>query len=98
VFAGANHPVGDSQPLPVELQSPPLKGVSMTLENEERIRALSQLLANEQDRVKIGMLADELGRLLTLPRKPQLLDEKPLAASPEGVLDRDNVQALERAK
>jgi hypothetical protein len=79
VFAAANHPVEDSQPLPVELLSPsPSKVSSMTPENEERIRALSQLLVNEKDHDKIGMLADELGRLLTIERKPlPITDEKP---------------------
>ena len=52
----------------------------MTPENEERIRVLSQLLVNEKDHDKIGMLADELGRLLTIERKPPLItDEKPSA-------------------
>ena len=42
----------------------------MTPKDEERIRALTHLIANEKDQEKIKALADELGRLLTLERKP----------------------------
>ena len=36
---------------------------------ESRIRALTQLIANDKDHEKIAVLAKELGRLLTLERK-----------------------------
>jgi hypothetical protein len=42
----------------------------MRPEDESRIRALTQLIANEKDHEKIAVLASELGRLLTLERKP----------------------------
>jgi hypothetical protein len=42
----------------------------MTPKDEERIRALTHLIANEKDHEKITVLADELGRLLTLERNP----------------------------
>ena len=41
-----------------------------TPKDEERIRALTHLIANEKDQEKIKALAEELGRLLTLERKP----------------------------
>jgi hypothetical protein len=38
--------------------------------DEERIRALTQSIVDEKDQEKIKVLAEELGRLLTLDRKP----------------------------
>lgn len=38
--------------------------------NEERIRVLTQLIANEKDPEKVKVLAVELGRLLTIERRP----------------------------
>jgi hypothetical protein len=50
----------------------------MTPQDEARIRALTQLIANERDHEKIAVWADELGRLLTLERQPRTVaNEKP---------------------
>jgi hypothetical protein len=49
----------------------------MTPKNdEERIRVLTHLLANEKDPEKIKVMAVELGRLLTIERRG-LPNEKP---------------------
>jgi hypothetical protein len=42
----------------------------MTRKDDEPIRALTHLIANEKDHEKITALADELGRLLTLENNP----------------------------
>ena len=57
--------------LPVELQSPIPKRNLMTPEEEARIRVLPKLIENEKDPEKVKMLADELGRLLMLARRPR---------------------------
>ena len=44
---------------------------------EGRIRELPKLIADEKDPEKAKVLADELGRLLALARKPQSAGEKP---------------------
>ena len=43
----------------------------MTPEEEARIRVLPKLIENEKDPEKVKMLADELGRLLMLARRPR---------------------------
>ena len=43
----------------------------MTSKDDARVRVLSKLLAEERDPEKVKLLADELGRLLTLPGKPR---------------------------
>ena len=42
----------------------------MTSEDGDRLRVLSKLLVDERDPEKVKVLADELGRLLTIERKP----------------------------
>ena len=44
---------------------------------EGRIRELPKLIADAKDPEKAKVLADELGRLLALARKPQSAGEKP---------------------
>jgi hypothetical protein len=48
----------------------------MTPEQEERIRTLTQLIANEKDHEKIKVLATELESLLTVESKPLPADNK----------------------
>lgn len=43
---------------------------------EARICELPKLIADEKDPEKVKVLADELGRLLMLSRKPWPIDEK----------------------
>jgi hypothetical protein len=49
----------------------------MTPEQEERVRALTQLIANEKDHEKIKVLATELESLLTVEGKVLPPQEKP---------------------
>jgi plasmid stability protein len=49
----------------------------MTSEDDVRLRVLSKLLADERDPEKVKVLAVEVGRLLTLDRKPLPTSEKP---------------------
>ncbi len=48
----------------------------MTPEQEERIRTLTQLIANEKDHEKIKVLATELEGLLTVENKSRPRREK----------------------
>ncbi len=49
----------------------------MTPEQEERIRTLTQLIANEKDHEKIKVLATELESLLAVEKKSLPRKEKP---------------------
>jgi hypothetical protein len=49
----------------------------MNHEQEERIRALTELIANERDHDKIKVLATELESLLTADGTPLPTQEKP---------------------
>jgi hypothetical protein len=54
------------------------KEVALNASNADRIRALEHLILNETDKARIKLLADELGRLLTIePKPPRGSYEKP---------------------
>jgi hypothetical protein len=57
----------------------------MTVLDEGRIRAISDLIVKEKDPEKVKALAEELGRLLTLERKPMPTSVKPVGRRRLGV-------------